>query len=58
MESFVNDNFNKYLPTYKIEDLILKTMPVPISEAFNVRKIDPIINSILEEHGEYLNKAF
>lgn len=58
MESFVNDNFNKYLPTNKIEDLILKTMPVPIYKAFNVRTIDPIIHSILEEQGEYLNKAF
>jgi len=58
MESFVNDNFNKYLPTNKVEDLILKTMPVPIYEAFNVRTIYPIIHSILEKQGKYLNKTF
>jgi hypothetical protein len=33
-------------------------MAVPIYEAFNVRIIDPIIHSILEEQGKYLNKTF
>ena len=58
MKSFIEDNFNKYIATNVVQDLILKTMPVPSYDIFNVRTVDPVIYSILEEQRRFFNKSF
>ena len=58
MKSFIDDNFNKYIATNVLQDLNLKTMPVPSYDIFNVPTVDPVIYSILEEQRRFFNKSF
>ncbi|VDI12579.1 Hypothetical predicted protein [Mytilus galloprovincialis] len=62
MEIFLDDNFNRFIPSHKVQELILNTMPVPSYEGFTIRSIDPLIFSIMEEQSRstntQLDKAF
>ncbi|CAG2234262.1 unnamed protein product [Mytilus edulis] len=62
MELFLDDNFNRFIPSHKVQELILNTMPVPSYEGFTIRSIDPLIFSIMEEQSRstntQLDKAF
>ena len=61
MENFLEANFNRFIPHQKIQDLILNTLPVPDYQGFELRKIDPLINSIMDEcdgkQSDRLDKA-
>lgn len=56
MENYLDDNFNKYISSQKVNDVILKTTPVPVYDALRFRAVDPLIYSILEDQGKYVNK--
>ncbi|CAC5372562.1 unnamed protein product [Mytilus coruscus] len=62
MELFLDDNFNRFIPSHKVQELILNTIPVPSYEGFTIRSIDPLIFSIMGEQSRstntQLDKAF
>ncbi|CAC5367716.1 unnamed protein product [Mytilus coruscus] len=62
MELFLDDNFNRFIASHKVQELILNTMPVIPYEGFTIRSIDPLIFSIMEEQSRntntQLDKAF
>ncbi|CAC5393413.1 unnamed protein product [Mytilus coruscus] len=55
MELFLDDNFNRFIPSHKVQELILNTMPVPSYEGFFIRSIDPLVFSIMEEQSRSTN---
>jgi len=56
MKDYIDDNFNLFLPNQKIQDLILKTYPIPEHNALSIKKIDPLVISILEGQRRSINK--
>lgn len=56
MKDYIDDNFNLFLPNQKIQDLILKTYPIPEHNALSIKKMDPLVISILEGQHRSINK--
>lgn len=56
MKDYIDDNLNLFLPNQKIQDLILKTYPIPEHFALSMKKMDPLVISILERQRISINK--
>lgn len=57
MKKFLDDNFNLFLSSNTIQNMILKSAPVPSYDTLKSRRLDPFISSIVEEQSRSINKS-
>ena len=55
MNTYVNAIFKRYVPTNKVQYLVLKTMSIPSYKAFEIKSVDPFIFLILGQQRKWSN---
>ena len=57
IKEYIEENFNLYLPNQKLQELILTTYPIPGHSTLSIKKMDPLVISILQkDNAGLLNK--